>query len=139
MQPTLLTVAAVCVLDPQDALLVVRKKRTTAFMLPGGKLEDLEAPIDAACREAFEETGCVLDVAVLNRLGLYECAAAHEADTRIIAHVFTYREPLPTRPTANAEIAELQWLARSQRPLPSLAPLLITHVLPAIWGEDQTL
>ncbi len=136
MRQKRLTVAAVCLFDPRGALLLARKRHTAAFMLPGGKLEAREAPVDAACRETFEETGCVLDTAGLDRLGGYECSAAHETDMRILAHVFIYRKPLATRPMAKAEIAELRWLARGQRPLPPLAPLLSLHVLSAIWPGD---
>lgn len=48
-------------------LLTVRKRGTGMFMLPGGKLEPGESPMDAARREVAEEVG--LEVAELELRG----------------------------------------------------------------------
>ena len=48
--------ASVCVLH-DDALLTVRKRGTSAFMLPGGKIEAEESSVRCAVREAEEEIG----------------------------------------------------------------------------------
>ena len=48
-----LTIAAVCLLDNDGRLLLVRKRDTHAFMLPGGKLEAGESPREALHRELY--------------------------------------------------------------------------------------
>ena len=52
--------AAVCFRDPADRILTVRKRGTSAFMLPGGKVEHEESPESAVLREVFEELGVEL-------------------------------------------------------------------------------
>ncbi|ERJ19614.1 bifunctional NMN adenylyltransferase-nudix hydrolase protein [Salinisphaera shabanensis E1L3A] len=132
-----LTVAALCLFDGRGHLLLVRKRDTWAFMLPGGKIERGETPRAAACREAREETGCLIEPSACRTLGVFECVAANEADTRIVAHVFEHRSALVTPPAAHAEIAELHWLswADTTTTLP-LAPLLDVAVLPALRRGD---
>ncbi|GAB2637788.1 hypothetical protein GCM10027169_02120 [Gordonia jinhuaensis] len=101
-----LTVAAVCLLDDRGRLLVVRKRNTHAFMLPGGKHEPGETDIEAAIREVREEVG--LNVDILTPLGRWVCPAANEADTDVEATVFASQ--LRGEPVAAAEIAEIAWI-----------------------------
>ena len=47
----LLRIAAVCLLDASNHLLLVRKCDTRAFMLPGGKIEPGETSLNALRHE----------------------------------------------------------------------------------------
>ncbi|RDH09787.1 NUDIX hydrolase, partial [Tsukamurella pulmonis] len=78
-----LTVAAVCFRDEAGRVLTVRKRGTDAFMLPGGKLEPGEAPIDCAVREIDEELGVALTTDDLSHLVSWRGPAANEANTDI--------------------------------------------------------
>lgn len=127
---TLLTLAAACLLDDDGRLLLVRKRDTRAFMLPGGKLEAGETPLAALRRELCEELALALDEAALNPLGSYQAPAANEADTRIDAHVYLARLPHPVAPAA--ELEELRWHRLGHAEPADLAPLLRLHVLPAL-------
>jgi 8-oxo-dGTP diphosphatase len=64
------------------ALLVVRKRGSTRFMLPGGKFEGRES--DAAClaRELREELALPFDPEAAVLLGRFEAQAANEPRTR---------------------------------------------------------
>lgn len=124
-----LTVAAVCFRDANSRVLTVRKVNTTAFMLPGGKLEPGEDPEHAALREVHEEIGVCLSLTDLTPLGAFEAAAANELDTLVIATVFS--APLDRAPVAAAEIAELRWVDPRDAP-DTLAPLLRDHVFPQL-------
>ncbi|KUP92858.1 hypothetical protein TRIHO_23090 [Tritonibacter horizontis] len=48
-------IAAAAILREDGAILLVRKRGTSAFMQPGGKIDGLETPVNALRRELFEE------------------------------------------------------------------------------------
>ena len=56
---TTFVTASVCVLR-DGALLTVRKRGTSRFMLPGGKLELGETPVECAVREAADKAGIAM-------------------------------------------------------------------------------
>ena len=139
---TVLTIAGVCFLRPGEwkggaggggygdtELLTVRKRGTSRFMLPGGKLDPGETAERAAVREVAEEIGVVLTTDDLLLLGSFDEDAANEADTRVAATVYT--AALPSAPQVAREIEELRWQPLGEAP-PDLAPLLARHVLPAL-------
>jgi 8-oxo-dGTP pyrophosphatase MutT (NUDIX family) len=129
---TTLNIAAACLLDPQDRLLLVRKRGTHAFMLPGGKREDGESPLQALQRELWEELQLRLDASALNPLGRFHAPAANEANTWVDAEIFVAR--LPHGVEAAAELEELAWLEPGEPQPENLAPLLRDHVLQALSG-----
>jgi 8-oxo-dGTP diphosphatase len=132
MQATpVITVTALCLLDPRDRLLLVRKRGTSRFMQPGGKPEAGETPEQTGVRELREELGLTVRPEDLTLLGTWEGPAANEADTHLVATVFLC--PLRARPEPAAEIEELDWLdlgAPQRRG--DLAPLLTDYVVPAL-------
>ncbi|WP_236214113.1 NUDIX hydrolase [Metapseudomonas otitidis] len=127
---TTLDIAAACLIDADNRLLLVRKRNTQAFMLPGGKREPGESAHEALRRELQEELELNLPADALSPLGSFRAAAANEPDTWVEAQVFVARLEQPVAPAA--ELEELAWLAPGQ-PLPdTLAPLLREQVLPAL-------
>ncbi|MEO5839558.1 MAG: NUDIX domain-containing protein [Acidimicrobiales bacterium] len=126
-----LDIAAVCFRDSSGALLIVRKRDTQSFMLPGGKIEPAESPRDAAIREVAEELGIACDPTRLELLGRWGANAANESDTTVDAHVFVSIDRIA--PVASAEIEEIRWISLdgSGGDL-RLAPLLVEHVIPAL-------
>lgn len=130
----LIVVSAVCVFDDAGRLLTVRKRGTDKFMHPGGKPEPSESPAQTASRELQEEVGIVLAPEALALLGTWLADAANEAATRIEATVFTAPGIWTARPSA--EIAEIRWLDLAAELPDDLAPLLIDHVLPALWSRQ---
>lgn len=129
---TVLQIAAVCLFDDAGHLVTVRKRGTSRFMLPGGKIEPGETALDAARREVAEELGVILEADDLGLLGEFGAAAANEPDTAIAATVFLARHALSAGPQPAAEIEQVRPLTPDD-PLPDdLAPLLDRHVLPAL-------
>ena len=127
---TTLHIAAACLFDERGRLLLVRKRGTRFFMLPGGKREPGEDALAALHRELHEELDLRLDDGTLQPLGQFQAAAANEAETWLQADIF--RATLPHAVQAAAELEELRWLDAGQ-PLPAdLAPLLREQVLPAL-------
>jgi len=121
--------ASVCVVR-DGALLTVRKRGTSKFMLPGGKLEPGESFVDCAVREAAEEVGLELVAADLVEIGDWTVAAANEPGALVRSVVFVVPPGQPEA-TAYGEIEELRWLPLGERS-PDLAPLLVERVLPAL-------
>ncbi|WXL24708.1 NUDIX domain-containing protein [Ectopseudomonas mendocina] len=133
--PTTLTISAACLFDDNGRLLLVRKRNTRAFMLPGGKAEPDEDAVTALQRELEEELNLRLPAEALSHLGRFQAPAANEADTWIDACIYKAHLPHPVSPAA--ELEELRWLAADEPRPDTLAPLLREHVLPLIWPVHQ--
>ena len=126
-----ITVTALCLLDDDGRLLLVRKRGTTLFMQPGGKPESGETPAETGARELSEELGLSVGPGDLGLLGTWEGPAANEPDTWLVATVFLC--PLTGEPIPAAEIEELAWLdLRDAAGRPDLAPLLTDYVVPRL-------
>ena len=124
-------VSAVVIRDALGRVLVVRKRGTSRFMLPGGKIEAGETPAHAAVRELHEEVGAELDPASLVVLGEWTAPAANEPDHLVHGHIFEH--PWVPGLSVRAEIEELLWLHPADMgDRDDLAPLLVTRVLPAL-------
>ncbi|WP_415836833.1 NUDIX hydrolase, partial [Nocardioides marinus] len=126
-----IVVAALCLRDAEGRVLSVRKRGTTSFMLPGGKLEPGEGAVAAAVREVREEVGLVVrDPAPLGR---FTAPAANEPGHCVVSTVLTAQ--LPGEPVPAGEIEELCWVDPHDPVVPpgtTLAPLTRDHVLPAL-------
>ncbi|MDO4612594.1 MAG: NUDIX domain-containing protein [Actinomycetaceae bacterium] len=110
MREGTITVSAVIMRNACGHVLMVRKRGTTRFILPGGKPAQGEDASAAALREVREETGVTLAPGDLECLGTWEAAAANEADRRVVGTVFLARPILPAAPAPRAEIEQTRWL-----------------------------
>ncbi|MCX6434158.1 MAG: NUDIX domain-containing protein [Actinobacteria bacterium] len=124
-------VSAVVLRDADGRILVVRKRGTSRYMLPGGKIEAGETPAQAAVRELLEEVGASLDPDQLVFLGDWTAPAANEPDHSVHGHIFEH--PWIEGLSVRAEIEDLLWLHPDEMvQRDDLAPLLVTCVLPAL-------
>lgn len=114
-------------------LLLVRKRGTTAFMQPGGKIDGAEAPATTLARELNEELGLTVDPAGFELLGEREAPAVNEPGAIVSAVLFRVQVSEEERAAISpkAEIEEICWLDPQawdeKRPI---APLTRDHVLP---------
>jgi AcrR family transcriptional regulator/8-oxo-dGTP pyrophosphatase MutT (NUDIX family) len=136
--PVVLTLSAVLVRDGAGRILLVRKRGTSKFMQPGGKLEPGESFSAAAAREMHEELGLAVQESELESLGSWYGPAANEENTFINAGLFAYTLPdtggVPgSAAAAAAEIEELLWADPAQAMArDDISPLLRDHILPPL-------
>jgi 8-oxo-dGTP diphosphatase len=122
-----ISIAAAVIADASGRLLLVRKRGTSAFMLPGGKIEPDEEPVDALVRELREELGLVIDPGMASRLSLFSAKAANEPECTVEAELFALS--IESQPVAAAEIEEMIWLDPEATGTIELAPLTRDVVL----------
>lgn len=126
----LFILAAGIMIDPKGRLLIVRKKNTEKYMLPGGKIEPQETPIEALIRELKEELDVEIPLALANFITTYEAPAANEPGYQIRSNLFFILLPQEIKVTAATEIAEAIWITPQEIPNYNFAPLMTSFVIP---------
>ena len=126
--PVIRIVAAVIV-DSAGRVLLVRKRGTDAFMLPGGKRAAGEDTLEALARELDEELGCGIAPGP-RPLGTFRAAAANEPGAIVEAELFAVETIGGISPAG--EIEEALWHDPDSTPALRLAPLAREHVLPLV-------
>jgi 8-oxo-dGTP diphosphatase len=121
--------AALLVRDDGDTLLV-RKRGTTVFLQPGGKIEPGETAAQALVRELLEELGLSVDASRLEPLGRFEAQAANEADHRVVANLFRVDIGADEPVGMAAEIDAIAWISVNAPPHIPMAPLTEYLILP---------
>ncbi|MBW9066608.1 NUDIX hydrolase [Agrobacterium pusense] len=132
-------IAAAILLNEKRQMLVVRKRGTTQFMQPGGKIDPGETPEQALHRELAEEIGLTLPENAARYEGIFREEAANEPGADVVAHAFTAR--LHSEVTPQAEIEEVLWLDLDRNPGVTIARLTETQMLPlarAALTESET-
>jgi 8-oxo-dGTP diphosphatase len=121
-------IVAALIRDDAGRVLLVRKRGTSAFMQPGGKLDAGEDDVTALSREISEELGCLVVTDSVRRLGAFDAVAANEPGFRVQANV--YRVDVTGEISPRQEIDEAIWIDPALPPDIHLAPLTRDHVLP---------
>lgn len=128
--PPIIAIAAALLCRTDNRTLLVRKRGTTAFMQPGGKIEPGEEPIRALQRELDEELGLVIQPGEATFLGCFTAPAANEPGCLVEAHVFRVDITGDVHPAA--EIEEAIWVLPASTDELDLAPLTRNHLLPLL-------
>jgi 8-oxo-dGTP diphosphatase len=123
-------IAAAVIRDRQGRLLLVRKRGTSAFMQPGGKIDANESALAALAREVFEELGCRIQPASTRFLGQFAAPAANEAGQNVLADLFAVAIDGTVAPAA--EIEEVVWVDAAAPGAYRLAPLTRAYILPLL-------
>jgi 8-oxo-dGTP diphosphatase len=118
-----------------ERLLVVRKKGSPSYILPGGKPEDGEDDIQALEREIDEELGCRLNSATIVFLGCFSDAAADMVNTTVTVRLYTGQ--LVGEPSPHSEIEKLKWFCPNAESRSVLAPSLQNHIVPFLLAEGR--
>jgi 8-oxo-dGTP diphosphatase len=112
-------------------LLVVRKKGTSSYILPGGKPEKGEDDLQTLAREIEEELGCGLDIQTIVFLGSFSDTAADMIDTTVTVRL--YAAKLVGSPSPRSEIETLNWYNPSGDSSGPLAPSLENQIVPFLY------
>ena len=118
---SVIRIAAAVIVDADGRVLLVRKRGTTAFMQPGGKIMPGEAAVDAVHREIAEELGVFVIDSTTRALGRHLADAANEPGYLVDADVFAVS--VAGEPRASAEIDEIAWVDPTAPGDIELAPL----------------
>ncbi|MBK5513677.1 NUDIX hydrolase [Pseudomonas sp. TH15] len=124
----IIRIAAALLLNANGQTLLVRKRGTTAFMQPGGKIEAHELPVHALARELEEELDLQIDPAQATFLGQFSAPAANEPGFVVQAEIFQLT--IDAQVTPAAEIEEVIWIDPATDPAIELAPLTRDVILP---------
>lgn len=111
-----------------ERLLLVRKKGSTFYILPGGKPEQGESDTETLSRELEEELGCAISSDRLTFLGAFRDDAAGMPGVKVTIKL--YRGTLVGTPSPRSEIDSILWWRRTEHEEPTLAPSLRNSILP---------
>lgn len=129
-------IAAAIIRDGNGKLLLVRKRGTSAFMQPGGKIEIDELPVNALARELHEELGVEIADGTPTYVGCFSAPAANEAGSMVEAELFELT--MSGEPAATGEIEEMIWLHPDRIGDVELAPLTRDAVMPRYREASKT-
>jgi len=127
---TVIRVAAAIIFNEAGQVLLVRKRGSTVFMQPGGKIEPDETPLAALARELREELRLEIDRDASVYLGKFTADAANEDGLMVEAD--TFETPLRGPVAAAAEIEEITWVDPFGPLALPLAPLSREHIMPVV-------
>jgi 8-oxo-dGTP pyrophosphatase MutT (NUDIX family) len=116
-----------------NRLLLVRKRHTRFYILPGGKPEHDEDDVTALIREVYEELGCSINRENLVFLGSFSDDAA--GMTGVTVTVKLYAGTLTGIPSPSSEIEQLLWFRPEDRTQLALAPSLSNSIVPYLFSN----
>ena len=127
-EDSIIRIVAAIAINGRGEILLVRKRGTAAFMLPGGKPDSAESALDALAREVGEELDCGLDHAACRPLGTFRAPAANEPGFTVEAELFAVS--LNGDPRPFGEIDEMLWIDPEGEFARPMAQLARDHALP---------
>jgi 8-oxo-dGTP diphosphatase len=117
-----------------NRILLVRKRGSQTYILPGGKPEAGEDDIEALARELDEELGCSLDLSTVTFLGSFSDKIADEENATVTVRLYSAR--LIGNPAPQSEIEEMLWLQATNKDTP-LAPSLTNKIIPYLISNGR--
>lgn len=117
-----------------NKLLVVRKRGSRDYLMPGGKPEGKETPIEALARELNEEIDCSFDAASLTFLGHFEDFTS-DGKARVSIELFTGE--IAGTPKPSSEIEELIWISAADSINPFVTPIIKKQIMPFLVGNGM--
>ncbi|WP_176083642.1 NUDIX domain-containing protein [Martelella sp. HB161492] len=125
-RPADFRIAVAMIINAHGEMLTVRKRGSSYFQQPGGKIDNGETPLEALMRELMEELALDLSQAAFRYEGTFREMAANEPGLIVEAEAFSlFAAP---RFRTQAEIEEARWLPVTGR-IDVLRAALTEHYL----------
>ena len=118
-----------------NCLLLVRKRGSDCFILPGGKPEPGEDDLTALSREIDEELGCTMAPENVRYIGTFRDRAAGLPDTEVVVRL--YAGALVGDPVPQAEIEQIIWFDPRTGTSMELAPSLTNSIVPYLYSTGR--
>lgn len=131
-------IASAIITDALGRCLLVRKRGTTHFIQPGGKMEPDESPVAALTRELQEELNLNLTGQNISYVGRFTDEAINEPGRVVIAEIYhSVIGATDLKPAA--EIEEVIWYYPDSQQSILLAPLTENQLMPLIATLHQNI
>ncbi len=108
--------------------LVAKSKKHPIFMMPGGKIEAGETPVQALCRELQEELNVIVKSEDATLVDSFEEPASMNPSLLLKMDVFLVKN-WEGEPVASSEIGDLRWID-SHPPEAEVGSVIFKKVIP---------
>jgi 8-oxo-dGTP diphosphatase len=115
-------------------LLVARKTNTKKFLLPGGKIDNIESDLQCIEREIMEELCCEVETNSLKFIGEFTDVAANEPNTLVTVKLYLGKTSGSMRPAR--EIEEIKWFDPKVHDVNILADSIKNKILPHLLEQE---
>lgn len=125
-----IVICSAMMIGPNGDLLMVRKKGSHYFQLPGGKIASGESNLEALVRELKEELQFDANDITAEYIGQHVTQAVNEPDTLVEGHIYLIKLDEHRLFSAAAELEEVQWIGKDNWQNYQLAHLAEEFVVP---------
>lgn len=129
-------IVTLSIFNSKNELLLVRKKGSEFFQLPGGKKKEGEEDLKVIQREISEELSLDSSTLSINWLGEHRAVAVNEANTYVVGRMYISEENDNLAPKIDNEIEEWMWVSPNNYQSIKWAHLVKEFVYP-IWAKKN--
>ncbi|MBX3002020.1 MAG: NUDIX hydrolase N-terminal domain-containing protein [Caldilineaceae bacterium] len=132
------TVVDTAIFDEDGRILLIQRADNSRWALPGGACEVGETAATGAAREAWEETGCVVEIDQL--IGLFDSRVSNEQTLHHL-YIFLFSAHLVSGfPRITRETLDIRWFAPAEIPWTHLSGNHGTRIRHAfLWRSDPAI
>jgi len=131
-----IVICSATLLGPGGDLLLVRKKGSPYFQLPGGKVAPEESREQTLIRELMEELQLDVSKMEMRFIGSHSAQAVNEINTEVRGYIYLIKLAEHRTFVAYEELEEVVWLTRENWQSYQLAHLASEFVLPKWLAGD---
>ncbi len=105
-----INIVTLAIFNSDNELLLVRKKGSSYYQLPGGKAEAEELHIATLRREIQEELALSIQDWDIHYLGEHSSIAVNEQKTEVVGQMYAVKLKSPIQPKVSNEIEAYIWV-----------------------------